>query len=44
MKDWVKMPTDWIRNKEAPPLAKLRWKGENKAAQIAALMLYLAIV
>lgn len=43
MNVWVKMPTNWIRNKENPPLVSFRWKGIDKSAHISALMLYLII-
>jgi hypothetical protein len=43
MKDWVKMPTSWILNKENPPLASFRWKGDDKSAHVSAIMLYLTI-
>jgi len=43
MKDWVKMPSRWILNKETPPLSCFKWKGDNKAAHISAIMLYITI-
>jgi hypothetical protein len=43
MKDWVKMPTKWILNKENPPLVGFQWKGNDKSAHISAIMLYLTI-
>lgn len=44
MKQWVKMPSYWIRDPERLPLATLKWVGPTKADQIAALMLYIVLV
>lgn len=40
---WVKLPTEWILNKEILILRKFRWQGADKSNYIAALMLYIAI-
>lgn len=44
MKEWVKMPSDWIRDKDQPLLSSMKWSGDNKADQIAALMLHIVLV
>ncbi len=41
MKDWVKVPTGWIREENL--LADLRWVGAHKSDNTAALMLYTVI-
>jgi hypothetical protein len=43
MKEFVKMPSYWITDKEKPRLRQLNWGGQNSAGKIAALMLYIAI-
>ncbi|MDP4535592.1 hypothetical protein Q3O60_05285 [Alkalimonas collagenimarina] len=44
MKQWVKMPSDWIKDGEGTKLRSLKWQGEEKSDYIAALMLYLIFV
>lgn len=44
MKEWVKMPSLWIRSEGDPKLASLRWIGHQKSNQIAALMIYIVLV
>ena len=44
MKEWVRMPSYWIRDKTKFPLVEMKWQGANKADQIAALMLYIVLV
>jgi len=44
MKEWRKMPSDWLTKEDQCPLADMKWVGENKADQIAALMLYIIFV
>lgn len=44
MKQWVKMPSDWIKADDGKILRSLKWQGEEKSDQIAALMLYLIFV
>ena len=44
MKEWVKMPSDWIRDKDQSLLPSMKWSGDNKADQIAALMLHIVLV
>ncbi|WP_309046004.1 hypothetical protein [Marinobacter sediminicola] len=43
MKSWVKMPSYWVREESSPPLTQLRWSGDQKADQIAALMIYIVL-
>ena len=43
MDRWVKIPTQWIRDKDNPLLKEFRWHGDEKADYIAALMLYMTI-
>ena len=40
---WVKIPTQWILDKENLPLAKFKWIGVNKSDFISALMIYIII-
>lgn len=44
MKEWVKMPSYWVRDKDNLPLPDLKWIGAKKADQIAALMIYIILV
>lgn len=44
MREFVKMPTSWITDKDMPGLSQLRWGGQDNAEKVAALMLYIAIV
>jgi hypothetical protein len=44
MKAWARMPSDWLRDEDNSLLATMRWKGQNKSDQIAALMLYVVVV
>lgn len=44
MQKWVRMPTYWIKDPDHYPLKQMRWSGEKKADNIAALMLYIVIV
>lgn len=44
MKKWVRMPSYWVRADEAQPLANMRWSGQSKSDQIAALMTYIVLV
>ena len=44
MKEWVKMPSYWLRDEKSLPLCKMKWSGSNKSDQIAALMLYIVLV
>jgi predicted transcriptional regulator len=44
VKEWVRMPSYWLRNEESLPLPAMRWYGSQKADQIAALMLYVVLV
>lgn len=43
MDTYVRVPTDWIRDQSNPLLHVFSWKGESKAGNIAALMLYIAM-
>lgn len=43
MKEWKKMPSFWIRDKEAPPLKNFKWDSTG-ANQTAALILYIVLV
>lgn len=43
MREWSRMPSSWIRDKDLP-LEKLKWNGDRKADQIAALMVYIVLV
>lgn len=43
MKDWVMMPSYWIRDKESTPLRNMKWSGPDKTDNIAALMLFIAM-
>ncbi|HED40316.1 MAG TPA: hypothetical protein ENJ13_07790 [Chromatiales bacterium] len=44
MKEWVRMPSYWLRNEDHYPLPDMKWVGEKKADQIAALMIYIVLV
>lgn len=44
MKDWVRMPSFWLRDESVMPLAGLRWSGPHKSDRIAALMIYMVLV
>jgi len=45
MQSWVRMPSRWLRQKEADLiLPKMVWVGDGKAAQISALMIYIVMV
>ena len=44
MKEWVRMPTFWVRNEDEVPLAQMKWIGPKKSDQIAALLIYLILV
>lgn len=44
MKEWVKMPSYWLRDKENLPLAKMKWIGIDKSNQIAGLMVFIVLV
>lgn len=44
MLEWVRMPSNWVRDPELLPLKEMKWQGDKKADQIAALMLYIVIV
>jgi len=44
MKEWVRMPSYWLRDENDPPLARLRWIGQGRADQIAALAIYVVLV
>lgn len=44
MKQFVKMPSYWIRDQEIRQLRNFRWKDEARAGNIAALMLYIVLV
>lgn len=43
MREFVKLPTFWITNKDDPGLKLLKWGSNDNAGNIAALMLYIAI-
>ena len=44
MLEFVKMPFQWITNKDNPELRQLTWgREQDKAGNIAALMLYIVI-
>lgn len=43
MDEWVKIPTEWIRDKEDPGLRRFSWRGPDRSSFIAALMLYICI-
>lgn len=44
MREWVRMPSFWLRDENNLPLPAMRWSGPQKADQIAALMLYIVLV
>lgn len=44
MKEWVRMPSYWLRDENHFPLPDMKWAGDNKADQIAALMVYIILV
>lgn len=43
MDEWVKIPSDWILDKETPALREFIWREPDKANFTAALMIYIAI-
>lgn len=43
MNKWIKLPTNWVLNTDNSILKKLKWSGEDKAHNTAALMVYMAI-
>lgn len=43
LKDWVRVPTFWLRNKETPLLRSFSWSNGDGGDHIAALMLYIAL-
>lgn len=44
MRDWVKMPSTWLRQGDPFPLSKMKWQGANKSDNTAALMVYIAML
>lgn len=44
MKEWVRMPSYWLRSEPDPLLASLHWIGPSRSDHIAALMLYMVLV
>ncbi len=44
MKEWAKMPSFWIRDKDNFPFPGMKWSGSKKSDQIAALMVYIILV
>lgn len=44
MKEWAKMPSYWIRDSDSYPMRGLKWIGNSKSDNIAALMLYIVLV
>lgn len=44
MKEWSRMPSYWLRDQDHLPLASMKWIGNKKADQIAALMIYIILV
>ncbi len=44
MKEWARMPSAWLVKEGNLPLPTMRWSGDSKADQIAALMLYIVFV
>lgn len=43
MREFAKLPTSWITDKERPGLKRLKWDGTDNAGNVAALMIYIAI-
>jgi len=44
MKRWVKMPSQWIIDNDGKLLRQLKWQGNDKSDNIAALILYLVFL
>lgn len=44
MREWERMPSYWLRDEEHYPLPNMKWNGDDKADQIASLMLYIVLV
>lgn len=43
LKEWVRMPTSWLRNKNTPLLRSFSWSKGDCGNHTAALMLYIAL-
>lgn len=43
LKDWVRVPTSWLRNPQPPLLRSFSWSKGDGGDHIAALMLYIAL-
>lgn len=43
MKEWVRMPSYWVKDQESLLLRNFKWSGPSKSDQIAALMLFVVL-